>query len=233
MYLPAGYRADRALPSHLLPPRSARQRRSYRANQFVGAAVSSGHNAAIVVAPQGARSDNEDHEYLDLKPTENWPQAISHDLTRCIDSRFRTVANRSGRALVGLSAGGYGAMNIGLRNLATFGAVEAWSGYFEATDPSGNHKLDLGSPQANAAAAVPRGADLKAAVKAHPSLIAFYVGRQDDRFADDNESFESRARPRGNPPPVPHVSRRALRGVVDERIEALARVRADRARRGA
>jgi enterochelin esterase-like enzyme len=152
--------------------------------------VSSGRNAAIVVAPQGARSDNEDHEYLDLKTTENWPQAISHDLTRCIDSRFRTVANRSGRALVGLSAGGFGAMNIGLRNLATFGAVEAWSGYFEATDPSGNHKLDLGSPQANAAAAVPRGADLKAAVKAHPSLIAFYVGRQDDRFADDNESFD-------------------------------------------
>jgi enterochelin esterase-like enzyme len=145
---------------------------------------------AIVVAPQGARSDNEDHEYLDLKTTENWPQAISHDLTRCIDSRFRTVANRSGRALVGLSAGGFGAMNIGLRNLATFGAVEAWSGYFEATDPSGNHKLDLGSPEANAAAAVPRGADLKAAVKAHPSLIAFYVGRQDDRFADDNESFD-------------------------------------------
>ena len=49
-------------------------------------------------------------------------------------------------------------MNIGLRNLATFGAVESWSGYFEATDPSGHHKLDLGSPQANAAAAVPRGA---------------------------------------------------------------------------
>jgi enterochelin esterase-like enzyme len=191
VYLPAGYRSGSSRYRviyflHGLPANAG----SYRANQFVGEPVSSGRNAAIVVAPQGARSDNEDHEYLDLKTTENWPQAISHDLTRCIDSRFRTVANRSGRALVGLSAGGFGAMNIGLRNLATFGAVEAWSGYFEATDPSGNHKLDLGSPQANAAAAVPRGADLKAAVKAHPSLIAFYVGRQDDRFADDNESFD-------------------------------------------
>ena len=204
VYLPAGYRSGSSRYRviyflHGLPANAG----SYRANQFVGKAVSSGRDAAIVVAPQGARSDNEDHEYLDLKTTENWPQAISHDLTRCIDSRFRTVANRSGRALVGLSAGGYGAMNIGLRNLATFGAVEAWSGYFEATDPSGNHKLDLGSPQANAAAAVPRGADLKAAVKAHPSLIAFYVGRQDDRFADDNESF-ARALARER---IPHLFR--------------------------
>jgi enterochelin esterase-like enzyme len=192
VYLPAGYRSGSGRYRviyflHGLPANAG----SYRANQFVGAAVSSGRNSAIVVTPQGARSDNEDDEYLDLKPTENWPQAISHDLTRCIDSRYRTIANRSGRALVGLSAGGYGAMNIGLRNLSTFGAVESWSGYFEATDPSGHHVLDLGSPQANAAAAVPRGAGLAAAIKAHPTLIAFYVGRQDDRFADDNESFNS------------------------------------------
>lgn len=190
VYLPAGYRSGSSRYRviyflHGLPANAS----SYRANQFVGAAVSSGRNAAIVVTPQGARSDNEDHEYLDLNPSENWPQAISHDLTRCIDSRFRTIAHRSGRALVGLSAGGYGAMNIGLRSLSTFGAVESWSGYFEATDPSGLHVLNLGSPQANAAAAVPRGAALKAAVKARPTLIAFYVGRQDDRFADDNESF--------------------------------------------
>jgi enterochelin esterase-like enzyme len=204
VYLPAGYRSGSSRYRviyflHGLPASAT----SYKANQFVGAAVSSGKNAAIVVTPQGARSDQEDHEYLDLDATENWPRAIAHDLTSCIDSRFRTVANRSGRALVGLSAGGYGAMNIGLRNLATFGAVEAWSGYFEATDPSGNHKLDLGSPQANAAAAAPRGADLKAAVKAHPSLIAFYVGRQDDRFADDNESFDRALAREG----IPHLFR--------------------------
>jgi enterochelin esterase-like enzyme len=204
VYLPAGYRSGSSRYRviyflHGLPASAT----SYKANQFVGAAVSSGKNAALVVTPQGARSDQEDHEYLDLDATENWPRAIAGDLTSCIDSRFRTVANRSGRALVGLSAGGYGAMNIGLRNLATFGAVEAWSGYFEATDPSGNHKLDLGSPQANAAAAAPRGADLKAAVKAHPSLIAFYVGRQDDRFADDNESFDRALAREG----IPHLFR--------------------------
>src|ERR1700759_1360055 len=204
VYLPAGYRSGSSRYRviyflHGLPASAT----SYKANQFVGAAVSNGKNAAIVVTPQGARSDQEDHEYLDLDATEDWPRAISHDLTSCIDSRFRTVANRSGRALVGLSAGGYGAMNIGLRNLATFGAVESWSGYFEATNPSGTQKLNLGSPQANAAAAVPRGAALKAATRSHPTLIAFYVGRQDDRFADDNESFDrSLTRER-----IPHLFR--------------------------
>jgi enterochelin esterase-like enzyme len=203
-YLPAGYRSGSSRYRviyflHGLPANAS----SYRANQFVGAAVSSGRDAAIVVTPQGARSDQEDHEYLDLDATENWPRAIAHDLTSCIDARFRTVANRSGRALVGLSAGGYGAMNIGLRNLATFGAVESWSGYFEATNPAGTQKLNLGSPQANAAAAVPRGAALKDSVKAHPAFIAFYVGRQDDRFADDNESFDrSLTRER-----IPHLFR--------------------------
>ena len=204
VYLPAGYSSGSARFRvvyflHGLPANAS----SYKANQFVAAAVSSGKNAAIVVTPQGARSDQEDHEYLDLDATENWPRAIAHDLTSCIDSRYRTVAHRSGRALVGLSAGGYGAMNIGLRNLATFGAVESWSGYFEATNPSGTQKLNLGSPQANAAAAVPRGADLKAAVKAHPALIAFYVGRQDDRFADDNESFHRALSGEG----IPHLFR--------------------------
>ncbi len=191
VYLPAGYRRGSRRYRviyflHGLPASKS----TYTLSKFVGDAVSTGRQAAIVVAPQGARSANEDHEYLDLGATENWPKAISHDIPRCIDSRFRTVTGRTGRALVGLSAGGYGAFNVGLRNLATFGAVESWSGYFAATDPSGDHDLDLGSPQANAMARVLRGPDLKAAANVHPTFIGFYVGRQDGRFLDDNVDFD-------------------------------------------
>ena len=70
-------------------------------------------------------------------PPRTGRQAIAHDLPHCIDERFRTIHNRFGRALVGLSAGGYGAFNIGLRNLSMFAAVESWSGYFVATNPAG------------------------------------------------------------------------------------------------
>jgi enterochelin esterase-like enzyme len=202
VYLPAGYysgsRRYRVIYFlHGLPANAT----SYMVNEFVGNAVSSGRDASIVVAPQGARSDSEDHEYLDLDSNENWPMAIARDIPNCIDARFRTIANRTGRALIGLSAGGYGAMNIGLRNVNVFGAVESWSGYFAATDPSGLHKLNLGSPEANAMAKVPRGAGLKAATNTHPTFIGFYVGRQDSRFLDPNYDFHEAL----NKAHVPHL----------------------------
>jgi enterochelin esterase-like enzyme len=162
---------------------------AYTSNAFVAQAVAGTGKSAIVVAPQGARDVDSDDEYLDLAGNRNWPEAISHDLPTCIDRRLRTIASRRGRALIGLSAGGYGAFNIGLRHLDRFSAVESWSGYFAATDPSGRKVLDLGSPEANAEAQVPTGAGLKATTDRLPTLIAFYVGNQDDRFLDVNQAF--------------------------------------------
>jgi S-formylglutathione hydrolase FrmB len=166
---------------------------TYTGSGFVATAVANGSRPAIVVAPQGARSPDSDPEYLDSDAAENWPRAIADDLTRCIDARFRTIRKRSGRALVGFSAGGFGAMNIGLRNLATYGAVESWSGYFEATDPSGQHILNLGSRAANAAARVPCGAALARGVRRSPTFIGFYIGNRDgyQNFLVDNRAFSS------------------------------------------
>jgi len=167
---------------------------TYTSSGFVATAVAHEPRPAIVVSPQGARSENSDPEYLDGGPTEDWPRAIAHDLTRCIDARFQTIAGRAGRALVGFSAGGFGAMNIGLRNLATYGAVESWSGYFAATDPSGLHLLNLGSPAANAAARVPAAAALAGALRRHPTFIGFYVGNRDSLFVADNRAFDAELR---------------------------------------
>jgi enterochelin esterase-like enzyme len=164
---------------------------SYLGSAFLASALIAARQHAIVVAPQGARGPNSDREYLNWSPTENWPRAIAHDLTSCIDSRYHTIAARSGRVLIGLSAGGYGAFNVGLRALQTFGAVESWSGYFVATDPSGEHVLDLGSPETNRAATVPHGADLRAALAKWPSFVGFYVGRQDTRFFAMNQEFDA------------------------------------------
>ena len=146
---------------------------------------------AIVVAPQGARTDGSDREYLDWDRGENWPQAIAHDLVSCIDSRFRTRRNRYGRALIGLSAGGYGAFNIGLRHLDTFAALESWSGYFAATNPDGTKVLNLGSAQANNEATVPSGANVTRWLKSWPTLLAFYVGAQDSRFLRMNQAYDA------------------------------------------
>jgi enterochelin esterase-like enzyme len=194
VYLPSGYSSRRRYAVvyflHGLPANPA----SYQQNAFVAAALASAGEKAIIVAPQGARDVGSDREYLDWDAAEDWPQAISRDLPACIDSRFHTIAGRYGRALVGLSAGGYGAMNIGLRDLDQFAAVQSWSGYFVATNPAGTKVLDLGSAQANAAATVPRGPELKSRVQSLPTQIAFYVGLQDDRFLTMNRQYDAALR---------------------------------------
>ncbi len=204
IYLPAGYRTGSTRYRviyflHGLPA----DPESYKQNSFVATALASSSRPAIVVVPQGSRGVGNDREYLNWFTSEDWPQAIANDLPHCIDTRFRTIANRTGRALVGLSAGGYGAFNIGLRNLDRFGAVESWSGYFAATDPSGLHVLELGSVDADDGARVPSGTDLKAAVTRWPALIAFYVGNQDSRFLAANRAFDRALRASG----VRHVFR--------------------------
>ena len=195
VYLPAGYgETTQRFPVIYLLHGLPAGPQTYTESGFVANVVASGSRPAIVVAPQGARTENSDPEYLDVGPTENWPQAFSRDLTRCIDTHFLTIAKRSGRALIGFSAGGFGAMNIGLRHLDTFGAIESWSGYFEATDPSGLHILNLGSAAANAAARAPRGAVLARSLARDPAFIGFYVGNQDTRFASDNLAFNGALR---------------------------------------
>jgi enterochelin esterase-like enzyme len=197
VYLPSGYTSGRRYAVvyflHGLPANPA----SYQQNAFVAAALASAGEKAIVVAPQGARDVDSDREYLDWDAAEDWPRAISRDLPACIDARFHTIAGRDGRALVGLSAGGYGAMNIGLRNLDQFGAVQSWSGYFVATNPAGTKVLNLGSPQADAAATVPHGPSLKSRLQSLPAQIAFYVGLQDDRFLTMNRDYDAALRQAG------------------------------------
>ena len=52
------------------------------------------------------------------------------EVVRQVDEHFPTIDDRSARAIAGLSMGGYGALNIGLHHLSTFGTIESWSGYF-------------------------------------------------------------------------------------------------------
>jgi S-formylglutathione hydrolase FrmB len=58
------------------------------------------------------------------------PQAdafITQELVNEIDARYRTVASRDGRAIAGLSIGGFGAMLLGLRHADEYSAIGAFS----------------------------------------------------------------------------------------------------------
>lgn len=59
-----------------------------------------------------------------------WEAALVHQVVPWVDATLPTDPSPSARVLAGLSAGGFGAADIALRNPGVFGTVESWSGYF-------------------------------------------------------------------------------------------------------
>jgi len=175
---------------------------AYKSVAWVGQALAKERKPAILVVPQGTRRKNGDPEYLDWGPGHNWATALAVELPRWIDGHYRTIAARSGRAIIGLSAGGYGAASLGLSHPALFSVVESWSGYFEPTDPTGTKILDLGSEAANDAASIhKRAAALEAQFDRYPTFFGFYVGRSDPTFVLENVELNRELSSAG----VPHV----------------------------
>jgi len=59
-----------------------------------------------------------------------WENYTVYDVVPWIDAHLPTIASPAGRALEGLCAGGYGALDIGLRHPGIFGTLGSWEGYF-------------------------------------------------------------------------------------------------------
>ena len=192
--LPAGYdshphaRYPVVYFLHGLPASSA----AYRGNDWLLDALQSA-GRAILVMPQGARDSDTDAEYLDWGAGRNWSTYVAEEIPRWVDAHFRTLRSRSGRAIVGLSAGGYGATIVGLHHRGTFSVVESWSGYFHATDPTGTKPLSLGPP----ASAHTLVRTLAADQRRLPTFFAFYVGSGDVRFRRENEQLDAELRRAG------------------------------------
>jgi len=58
----------------------------------------------------------------------NWDDYITKDLIGYVDSHYRTIAQSQGRAISGLSMGGYGALAVGLRHPDMFCSIASHSG---------------------------------------------------------------------------------------------------------
>lgn len=84
----------------------------------------------IMVMPLGSTGTFTDEEWVDgVSPGNGWGTFVARDLVRAVDRRFRTIPSPRGRAIGGLSEGGYGAIDIALRHPGEFSVVESWSGY--------------------------------------------------------------------------------------------------------
>lgn len=89
----------------------------------------------ILVMPFGSTSSFTDKEWANgVGKNEGWETFLARDVVHAIDARYRTIRAGRGRAIAGLSEGGYGALNIAVHHPGEFRVVESWSGYQHADD---------------------------------------------------------------------------------------------------
>jgi S-formylglutathione hydrolase FrmB len=128
--LPAGYAAHprRRYPVlYLLHGRNGTFRDWTR---YGGAERATARTPLIVVMPDAGR-----HAGYTDEEGERWPTYHAGELVRWADHRFRTVPSRRGRAIAGLSMGGFGALSYAARTPGTYVAAASFSGALELSAP--------------------------------------------------------------------------------------------------
>lgn len=136
--LPASYAASRQrYPVVYLLHGGGQDHTAFAARGWFGALAS---RDMIVVTPSVG-----DSWYVNsvADPSAKYEDFIVKDLIAHVDKEYRTMASREERAIAGISMGAWGAMLLGLKHHALFGAVGAFSAPFGISrqDP----KMDMTS----------------------------------------------------------------------------------------
>lgn len=85
-------------------------------------------NDLILVLPDAGNSWFINYAVSEDGQTNNWEDHIIKDVIGYVDANFRTEARREGRAIAGLSMGGFGAYSLGLRHPEMFVSLGSTSG---------------------------------------------------------------------------------------------------------
>ena len=131
IYLPPGYDSRRSYPVvyllHGMRGRPSSYVDGLHIADVVDGLIGSGRaRPFIVVMPvAGPRVNPNQGEWAGV-----WERYLVRDVVPWVDAHLPTVASPGGRALEGLCAGGFGAIDIGLRHPGIFGTLGAWEGYF-------------------------------------------------------------------------------------------------------
>jgi enterochelin esterase-like enzyme len=130
VYVPPGYSAQHRYPVvyllHGLPGSPSSYYASLDVANVADTIIGRTHQPFIAVIPVGGpRTHAANGEWAGV-----WEDYLTQDVLPWADHNLPTLPSRRGRALAGLCAGGYGAMNTGLRHPRLFGTLEAWEGYF-------------------------------------------------------------------------------------------------------
>jgi len=131
VYLPPGYTPSRRYPVIYLLHGMRGSPASYwsglRLASVADGVIASGRaKPFIAVMPAaGPRLRPDAGEWAGI-----WEKYLVSDVVPWVDSHLPTLADPRNRALEGLCAGGYGAVDIGLRHPGLFDTLGSWEGYF-------------------------------------------------------------------------------------------------------
>jgi hypothetical protein len=67
-------------------------------------------------------------QYLDSPATGRYQSYLADDVLSLVDARYRTIARREGRAIVGKSSGGFGALRMGMDRPERFSVIGSHAG---------------------------------------------------------------------------------------------------------
>ncbi len=141
---------------------------------------------AIVVVPRVSRGWLDDPECVD-GVHERVETHLLRTVVPLVDARLRTRASRDGRAIGGMSAGGYCALNLGLKHRNDFGTVLDLSGLTAPTHLGGLSRL-YGPDTSRAAADTPL--TYATALPKEPGMRVWLdVGRSDDEVRPGIEAL--------------------------------------------
>ncbi len=134
VYLPPGYRPTRRYPVYYLLHGMPGRPQAYidigNLDVRLDNQLSLKHvRPMILVFPDGRINGDtySDSEWANTRAGNYESYVIN--VVRNVDRRFSTVPRRQDRVIAGLSAGAYGALNVGLHHVAVFGGIQVWSGY--------------------------------------------------------------------------------------------------------
>jgi putative tributyrin esterase len=84
----------------------------------------------IIITPEGGNGWYTDSATV---PSDQYETYFVRELIADVDSRFRTIADRGGRSVAGVSMGGYGALKFGFKYPEKFSLAASMSGAVDAT----------------------------------------------------------------------------------------------------
>jgi len=129
----------------------------------------------LLVAPDASGGWLHDSEMLNQVGGPQVESYLTGSVVHTIDTRFRTIADRAGRAVGGVSSGGYGALNLGLRHQDTYSVILSLMPY---GDPGAVTRTLLGGSRALWLANAP--ADYIPTMAFHrPIAVDLVAGSQD------------------------------------------------------